>query len=110
MAFAGIRYAVRTQPNFLIHALLGLFTIIIGVVLNLSHLEWIAITLAIVVVFTAEMINTAIESMTDLITKEYHAEAKIAKDVSAGMVLVAAIGASLIGLLVFSPKLIQIFI
>lgn len=105
MALSGIRYAVRTQPNFLVHTIAATLVILSGIAFRLSFAEWIAVTLAIVLVFSVEMVNTAIESMTDLITKDYHTEAKIAKDVSAGMVLVVAIGASLIGVLVFGPKI-----
>ncbi len=105
MAFSGLRHAFTSQPNFLIHTLASILVIILGMALHLSLSEWIIVTLAIVLVFSAEMINTAIESMTDLITKEYHHEAKIAKDVSAGMVLLVSLGASIIGIVVFGPKI-----
>ena len=60
-------------------------------------------------VITAEMVNSAIEKMVDLITKEHRQEAKIAKDVSAGMVLVTAIAAVIIGVLILSPYVLKLF-
>lgn len=107
LAFSGVWYAVRSQPNFAVHIYATIFALSLGLMLNISELEWLVIILTIVLVFTTEMINTAIESMTDLITKEYHVKAKIAKDVSAGMVLLSAIGSVIIGIIIFGPKLLN---
>lgn len=68
----------------------------------------IIIVFTIILGLTAEMINTSLESMTDLITKEWHQEAKIAKDVSAGMMLVVSFGAVIVALLIFLPYLRQL--
>lgn len=106
LAFSGIRYSIGTQLNFTVHALFAILAIILGLVVGLTTLEWVALTLTIVIVLVAEMINTSIESMTNLITTEHREHAKIAKDVSAGMVLVAAIGAVTVGLMIFIPKLV----
>jgi len=108
MAFSGIRYVLGTQPNMRIHGGITLFVILGGLSFHLSSIEWVAVALAIAAVFSAEMINTAIESMTDLITTEYHSQAKVAKDVSAGMVLVVALAAAAIGILVFGPKILSL--
>lgn len=69
----------------------------------------VALVLTIVIGLSAEMINTSIETMTDLITKEYRLEAKIAKDVSAGMMLLTATGAVLVAVLILVPHIINTF-
>jgi len=107
LALEGIWYALHTQPNFLIHSFAAIFAVVLGTLVNISQVEWLILSLTIVIVFTAEMINTAIESMTDLITTEHRKSAKIAKDVSAGMVLTAAIGSVVVGVLIFLPKIIS---
>lgn len=106
LAFSGVAYALRTQPNFLVHAGFAFASIILGILLQISRIEWLVLTFTIILVFACEMINTAIESMTDLITSEHRQSAKIAKDVSAGMVLIAAIGAVIIGSVIFLPKIL----
>ncbi len=99
-AFAGIFYAFKTQPNFTIHLAAALTVIFLAFYFRVSITEWAILTFTIVLVLTAEMINTSIEAVTDLVTSEWRQQAKVAKDVSAGMVLVASIGAVIIGLLV----------
>jgi diacylglycerol kinase (ATP) len=100
-AFAGLRWAVSTQPNFRIHLVLSLVAVLLGVYFSITVTEWAVIVFTILLGLTAELINTAIESMTDLITKEWREEAKIAKDVSAGMMLTVAIGAVVIAIIIF---------
>lgn len=104
-AFAGIFWAIRTQPNFRVHLFLSVLALFFGWYFRINKIEFIVIVFTIVLGLTAEMINTSIESMTDLITKEWHTEAKIAKDVSAGMMLTAAIGATVVAALIFLPYL-----
>lgn len=105
-AFAGIYYAFKSQPNFTIHLAVAGLVIFLAFYLKITISEFIILVFAIILVLTCEMINTSIESMTDLITQEWKQQAKIAKDVSAGMVLVSAIGAMIIGLLIFVGHLI----
>jgi len=107
-AVQGIFWTCTTQHNFQVHLILSLIAIFLGILLQLSQIEMLVIIMAIVLGLSAEMINTALEEMTDLITIEWRKEAKIAKDVSAGMVLVVAIGTFLIGLNIFLPKLISL--
>lgn len=108
LAFEGIKYAFKSQINFKIHTFFAVFAMVMGLTLSISYFEWIILVFTILMVFIAEMINTSIESMTDLITTEQRQSAKIAKDVSAGMVLVTAITSIIIGLFIFLPKLISI--
>lgn len=105
-AFAGLFWAFRTQPNFRIHALFTALSIIVGWYVNLQPFEWVLLVFVIFWGFSAELMNTAIEATCDLITREWRKEAKIAKDVAAGMMLMVAFGAVITGLLLLGPKLI----
>ena len=104
-AFAGIAWAIRTQPNFRVHIALSIIAIVLAAYFRITRVEWAIILFTIIFGLTAELINTAIESMTDLITREWREEAKIAKDVSAGMMLTTAIGAVIIAIVVFGQYL-----
>lgn len=104
-AFAGLWWAVSTQPNFRIHLIVSTLVLLLCWHLEASSMEWTVIVFTILLGLTAEMINTSLEAMTDLITKEWRTEAKIAKDVAAGMMLTVATGAVIVGLLVLGPKL-----
>jgi diacylglycerol kinase len=108
-AFAGLKWAFLTQPNFRVHLLIGMLAMILGYFVNLSKSEWIFLMFTIVCVLAAEMINTSLEAMTDLITQEWHQDAKIAKDVAAGMMLIVAMGSICIGGFLFIPKLLTLF-
>ncbi len=107
-ALAGIKYAFCTQPNFRIHITIALLVILGAALLQVPRLEWLILLFTISLVVVAEMINTSLESMTDLIEEKYHQNAKVAKDVSAGMVLITAISSVLIGLIIFLPKIIDL--
>jgi diacylglycerol kinase len=107
-AFEGLFWALRTQPNFKIHFFLSLTALIAGVSFHISRVEMLIIIFTILLGLMGEMINTTIEAMTDLISTEWHKEAKVAKDVGAGMMLVAAIGAFVIALYIFIPYISRI--
>lgn len=96
---------VRSQHNAWVHAAATLMVVLAGVLLHLNAGEWCWITLAAIAVWTAEALNTAVEFLTDVASPEFNPLAGKAKDVAAGAVLIAAIGAVIIGLLVFGPKL-----
>lgn len=102
-ALAGLFWVIRTQPNFRVHFTCAAAAIWLGVYLHITATEMMIIFFTILLGLTGEMINTAIESMTDLVTKEWRQEAKIAKDVSAGMMLTIAIGAVGIAGYIFIP-------
>jgi len=105
-AFSGIFWAVKTQPNFIVHFTATAVVLILALIFGLTVLEITILVLAIVLVLTAEMINTAIEATTDLLSPQYSEAAKIAKDVSAGMVLVASVGAVVLAVLIFLPEIL----
>jgi undecaprenol kinase/diacylglycerol kinase (ATP) len=79
-----------------------------GFVFKISLLEWIAVTICIGIVFTLELVNTAIENMANFVSKEYHESIKKVKDLAAAAVFVAAIAATIVGLIIFVPKIIEL--
>ena len=105
-AFAGLWYTLRTQRNARIHLSVAIIALIVGIMLDLREGEWAMIGLTIGFVFVAEMFNTVIEALTDVVTEEYHPLAKRAKDVAAGAVLTAAVTAVAVGLLILGPPLL----
>ncbi len=105
-AFAGLWTALRSQRNARIHLLAAVAVTALGLWLRLDTLRWAVLVLAIALVFSAEMLNTVVETIIDLVTKEYHPLAKVAKDVSAGAVLLTAIAAVVVGLLILGPPLL----
>ena len=108
-AFAGLAYCFRSQRNFRIHVSAAILGALLGLVLGISLTEWAVFTAMVVVVMAAEMTNTMIESLVDLVTAEYHPLAKIAKDAAAGVVLLTAIGSVVVGLFIFLPRLLALF-
>ncbi len=104
-AFSGLFWAVTTQPNFRVHIFLSLLALYLCWFLGVSALEWTIIVFTIVLGLSAELINTALEAMTDLITNQWRKEAKIAKDVAAGMMLTVAFGALIVAAFILGPKL-----
>ncbi len=108
-AFSGLRYCFRTQRNFRIHLAIAIAIALLGIFLSLTWVEWAVFAMMVVLVLAAEMINTMIEALVDLVTVEYHPLAKVAKDVAAGVVLLTAIGAVVVGVLIFLPKLLAVF-
>lgn len=108
-AFAGLLWAVKTQPNFRVHLVLSTIAVSLGAYFHITREEFLVIIFTILLGLSGEMINTALESMTDLITKEWRQEAKIAKDVAAGMMLLIAMGAVVIAYSIFSPYIFTQF-
>jgi diacylglycerol kinase len=105
-AFDGIKQALQNEPNFRIHIFLAILTVALAYYLNFSINEWLILMFTIAFVIVAELINTAIESLVDIVSPDIRKEAKLAKDVLAASVLIAAILAIVIGMILFLPKLI----
>ncbi|HUH33526.1 MAG TPA: diacylglycerol kinase family protein [Daejeonella sp.] len=103
-AWKGLSYAFRTQLNFKVHSFAALLALLLGYRFDISIEEWLWIILAIGIVLIAELFNTALEVLVDLVSPGYHAKAGIVKDVSAAAVLITTFLAGLIGLMVFVPK------
>jgi len=105
-AFKGIGLLFRNEHNAWIHMVVSLAVIGFGIVFSLTAVEWIALILSIGFVFMAEMINSSIEKLADAVEEKTNEKIRIAKDLAAGAVLVAAICAAAIGLIVFVPHAI----
>jgi diacylglycerol kinase (ATP) len=104
-ALEGIKYVVATQQNMRIHFLTALVVLFISLYLPLSKTELLLLFISITLVLFAELINTSIEAIVDMVTEEYHPLAKIAKDVAAGAVFLTAGLAFIVGICIFFPYL-----
>ncbi len=105
-AFKGIDDVIEHEPNMKIHVVVAILVVIMAIILKVSIIEWIILVLLIGAVLAAETINTTIENLVDMYTKEYDEKAKIVKDTAAGTVLILAITSAIIGLIIFVPKII----
>ncbi|WLV23593.1 diacylglycerol kinase family protein [Aciduricibacillus chroicocephali] len=108
-AIKGIGSAFLSERNFRIHSIAAVFAIGAGFLLRINRLEWMILVVVIGLVLQAELLNTAAEKLIDYIKPEFHPVAGLVKDVAAGAVLIAALAAFAIGLLLFVPKLYDIF-
>lgn len=104
-AIEGVITAIKEEQNLKIHIILMIIVIIMGIVLKISQIEWIICIILFGFVISLELVNTAIENTVDLVTMEKKPKAKIAKDVAASAVLIAAITSTIIGLMIFIPKI-----
>jgi diacylglycerol kinase (ATP) len=105
-AFGGLHSFFNTQHNAIIHLLMTMIAFSAAVFFNVSEGEAIAITLAAALVWVAELFNTAIEKLADMVSKDFHPGIKFIKDVSAAAVLIAAMAAFLTGAIIFLSKLL----
>jgi diacylglycerol kinase (ATP) len=105
IALEGIKYVFSTQQNVRIHGVITLAVLGLGVLFRIERVEWVSLVLVIGMVWTAEIFNTAVEVIVDLVSPEHSQGAKIVKDVSAGAVLVSALISILVGLALFGPRL-----
>jgi diacylglycerol kinase len=103
-AFRGIAMVLKSEKNMLIHLIVSILVFICGILFQISVTEWMICLLCFGLVFSAEMMNSAIESLVDLVSPNHHKLAGKAKDIAAGAVLVAAIFAAITGLIIFIPK------
>lgn len=108
-ALEGVYHALKNNQNFRIHFFVAIFVVLISIFLGVNRLEMAILVVMILLVISAEMINASIEEMVDFIVAEHRKEAKIAKDVAAGMVLVTSIGSVIVGLLILLPYIIRLF-
>ena len=108
-AFRGIGVLIKSTHNFWIHIIVAVVVIKMGVLFKISQTEWLFLVFAIGFVMVTETLNTAIEIDIDLTSPNYHPYARDTKDVAAGAVLIASIMATIVGLIIFLPKLIYLF-
>lgn len=106
-AFAGVLFALRYNQNLRIHFFFAFIVIVASIFFHINAFEMGILGVMILLVISSEMLNTAIEEMVNFVVTEHKREAKIAKDVSAGMVLLTAIGSVVVGTLIFIPYLVE---
>lgn len=107
-AFRGVAHVFRTQRNMRIHGVAALLVAVAGLLLGLGPLEWAILVLTICLVLAAEMLNTALEKLSDYVCPGHHQAIGIAKDVAAGAVLLSAASAVLVGVLVLGNRLLSL--
>ncbi len=98
----------KTEHNAWLHLICTLCVVILALSVKVTNSEAIALVIAVALVWITEMVNTCIEKVMDMISKEYDVRIKVIKDISAGAVLVAAAAALVIGLFVFIPKFMYV--
>ena len=107
-AWAGLRLLLFKERNITLQFLFGVAVLISGFFFQISETEWFMVIISIVTVLSFEIINSAIETLADAITEEENHKIKKAKDLAAGAVLLAAIGATAMGIMVFLPKVLEL--
>ena len=103
-AFDGIISFFKTEHNAWIHLLATIVVITAGFIFKINSTEWCCVITAIVLVIITEMINTAIEILCDVVSREINPQIKKIKDIAAGAVLIASLAAIIIGAIIFIPK------
>lgn len=106
-AINGIINCFRTELNFKIQVFAAFFVVLLGFIFNITQTAWLVIILCCMMVLALELLNTAIEKLCDMISKEYHPVIKIVKDTAAGAVLVSAVGSAVAGAAIFVPLIIH---
>lgn len=105
LAFSGIAYLFLYHRNMRIIFLMGVVIFLLGIFFDLRGIELVALCITITLVFMAEIFNTAIEMMIDMLTEEYHVKIKLLKDISAAVVILACLNAFAVGYILFLRKL-----
>ncbi len=108
-AIEGILHGARTQRHMRYHFISATAVLIASYVLGVTPLEFIVLSLAVILVLSAEMLNSAVEAIVDLLSPGYTEKARIAKDIAAGAVFISAFGAAVIGYLILFPYIKNIF-
>ncbi len=109
-AIHGIGLMLRSQHNAWIHAMATVSVVVFGLLFGVTRSQWCWLVLAVMAVWSAEALNTALEFLADFASPEFHPLVKKAKDVAAGAVLISAIGSVIIGLFVLGPYVLEFVI
>ncbi|MBI4136549.1 diacylglycerol kinase family protein [Candidatus Roizmanbacteria bacterium] len=109
-AIEGIATAFREHANFRIHTVTALTVIAAGFILQVTRIEFLIILFTINLMFIVEMVNTSVEEITNLVTIKWAKQAKIAKDVAAGMALLTAVSSVVVGIVIFGPYLLELLL
>lgn len=108
-AAQGFLYIVRYEHNSRIHLFISGVVLIMGFILHIRRLEWVLVLLCMGLVLTAEMINTTIEKLSDIVSPRKNEQIRVIKDISAAVVLMSSFVAMIAGLIIFVPYLWQLF-
>ena len=108
-AIDGFTYSFMFEHNIIVILICALITIIFGFIFKISNFEWLFCIIIIGMILATELINSSIEALVDLVTKEKHPLAKIAKDTASSAVLILCATALIGGLVIFIPKIINLF-
>lgn len=109
-AIKGIWTILKNERNFRIQLVIALAVVALGAILQISRMDWLAVSFLIALVLVSEAFNSVIEAVCDTVSKDYRVNIKYAKDVSAGAVLVSSILSVILGLVIFLPYLIPLII
>ncbi|OQY01121.1 MAG: diacylglycerol kinase [Bacteroidetes bacterium 4572_117] len=108
-ALNGLRILIRDEHNSRIHLFAAVGAIILAVVLDISNTEWLAIVIVVAMVFSLEIINSAIESLADFVSPHYNKIIKKVKDLSAAAVFVSALTSIVVAVIIFVPKILKLW-
>ena len=108
-AFSGLWHVIRTQKNAWIHIIATITAVFLGFWLGINKTEWALVVFSIAIVWSAEVFNTSLETIFDILIAEPHPLVKIGKDVGAAAVLISSTAALIIGILIFLPKITALF-
>ncbi len=108
-ALAGLVYAYGNEQSLWLHGLGTILAIILGIIFKISFIKWAILIISLMIVLSVELLNTAIEAAVDLVTKEFHPLAKIAKDCGGAATFVATIVLLVIAGFIFIPELVALF-
>ena len=109
-AIEGILHGAKTQRHLRYHFFSAALVLFLSYLLGVTRVEFVLISLAVIVVIAAEMLNSSVEAIVDILSPEYSEKARVAKDIAAGAVLIAAFGAVVLGYIILFPYLKMLFI
>ena len=109
-AIEGVLHGAKTQRHLRYHFFSTAFVLFLSFLLGVTRMEFVAISLAVMLVITAEMLNSAVEVVVDILSPEYSERARVAKDIAAGAVLISAFGAAVLGYIILFPYLKMLFV
>jgi diacylglycerol kinase len=107
-AIQGLQFSFKHELNFKIEIACGIVACTCAFLFGITRIEWFMLLINITVVLMAELFNTALEKMCNMIQKETHATIKIIKDVSAAAVTITALFAFITGLIIFTPYFLKL--
>lgn len=108
-ALRGIRYAFRHEPNFRVQLVVSVGVLVLAAILQISFLESIVLICFILAVLVLELFNTTIEALSDIVKPRLHEQVKQVKDIAAGMVLLVSLAAACVGIAIFYPYVLAVF-